>query len=109
MQGSGGHTWGSERRARAPQVLMVATDVYRPAAIEQLVALGERVSVPVFEMGTGERPAAIAAAGLAKGRAEGFDAVIVDTAGRLQARMRAKAVHPSDLPCKPGGRGAAVS
>jgi len=66
---------------------MVATDVYRPAAIEQLVALGERVSVPVFEMGTGKKPAAIAAAGLAKARTEGFDAVIVDTAGRTQARM----------------------
>ena len=66
------------------QVLMVATDVYRPAAIEQLVMLGQRVSVPVFEMGTDAKPADIAAAGLAKAKAEGYDAIIVDTAGRLQ-------------------------
>ena len=68
------------------QVLMVATDVYRPAAIEQLVMLGQRVSVPVFEMGTDAKPADIAAAGLAKAKAEGYDAIIVDTAGRLQVR-----------------------
>ena len=65
---------------------MVATDVYRPAAIEQLVMLGQRVSVPVFEMGTDAKPADIAAAGLAKAKAEGYDAIIVDTAGRLQVR-----------------------
>jgi signal recognition particle subunit SRP54 len=64
--------------------MMVATDVYRPAAIDQLVSLGKRVNVPVFEMGTGAKPAEIAARGLEKARAEGVDAVIVDTAGRLQ-------------------------
>ena len=67
------------------QVLMVATDVYRPAAIDQLVSLGQRVNVPVFEMGTDAQPADIAAAGLAKAKAEGYDAIIVDTAGRTQA------------------------
>ena len=56
----------------------------RPAAIEQLVRVGERISVPVFEMGTSAKPADIARAGLAAARAEGYDAVIVDTAGRLQ-------------------------
>ena len=65
---------------------MVATDVYRPAAIEQLVMLGQRVGVPVFEMGTDAKPADIATAGLAKAKAEGYDAIIVDTAGRLQVR-----------------------
>ena len=56
----------------------------RPAAIEQLVKVGERISVPVFEMGTAAKPADIARCGLAKARAEDYDAVIVDTAGRLQ-------------------------
>ena len=56
----------------------------RPAAIEQLIKVGERIAVPVFEMGTGAKPADIARAGLAKARAEEYDAVIVDTAGRLQ-------------------------
>ncbi len=46
------------------RVLMVATDVYRPAAIEQLVKLGERISVPVFQQGTDAKPQDIAAAGL---------------------------------------------
>ena len=46
------------------KVLMVATDVYRPAAIDQLVKLGEQVGVKVFEQGTHAKPAEIAAAGL---------------------------------------------
>lgn len=46
------------------KVLMVATDVYRPAAIDQLVKLGEQVGVRVFEQGTNAKPAEIAAAGL---------------------------------------------
>ena len=50
------------------QVSMVATDVYRPAAIDQLVSLGQRVGVPVFEMGTDARPADIARAGLQQAR-----------------------------------------
>ncbi|CAL8466014.1 g5550 [Coccomyxa elongata] len=86
------------------RVLMVATDVYRPAAIDQLVSLGERIKVPVFEMGTDVKPAEIAKQGLAKARAEDFDAIIVDTAGRLQidANMMSElrevqaTVQPSD-------------
>ncbi|KAK9804333.1 hypothetical protein WJX72_007576 [[Myrmecia] bisecta] len=66
------------------KVLMVATDVYRPAAIDQLVSLGQRVGVDVFELGTSERPAEIARKGQQKAAAEGYDTVIVDTAGRLQ-------------------------
>ena len=71
-------------QSRGQSVLMVATDVYRPAAIDQLVALGGRINVPVFELGTGVAPAEIARRGLEKARADGVDAVIVDTAGRLQ-------------------------
>ena len=64
--------------------LLVATDVYRPAAIDQLKKLGEQISVPVFDMGTEASPPDVAAKGLAKAAAEGIDVVIVDTAGRLQ-------------------------
>ncbi|PLZ47943.1 signal recognition particle protein, partial [Fischerella thermalis] len=64
--------------------LMVATDVYRPAAIEQLVTLGKQIDVPVFEMGSDADPVEIARLGVERGRAEKFDTVIIDTAGRLQ-------------------------
>lgn len=69
---------------RDKKVLMVATDVYRPAAIDQLVTLGRKLGVDVFEMGTSAKPPDIAKAGLQKALREGYDSVIVDTAGRLQ-------------------------
>jgi signal recognition particle subunit SRP54 len=65
-------------------VLMVATDVYRPAAIDQLITLGKQIDVPVFELGTAASPVEIARQGIAKAKAEGIDTVLVDTAGRLQ-------------------------
>ena len=61
---------------------MVAADVYRPAAIDQLRTLGERIDVEVFSLGTNEDPIVIARKGLEKAKAEGFTTVIVDTAGR---------------------------
>jgi signal recognition particle subunit SRP54 len=64
--------------------LMVATDVYRPAAIEQLVTLGKQIDVPVFEMGSDADPVEIARLGVERGRSENVDTVIIDTAGRLQ-------------------------
>ncbi len=64
--------------------LMVATDVYRPAAIDQLVTLGKQIEVPVFELGSDADPVEIARQGVEKGKAEGVDTVIIDTAGRLQ-------------------------
>ncbi len=64
--------------------LMVATDVYRPAAIDQLVTLGKQIEVPVFEMGTDANPVEIARQGVEKAREMGVDTVIIDTAGRLQ-------------------------
>jgi signal recognition particle subunit SRP54 len=66
------------------RALLVAADVYRPAAIQQLRTLGEQIGVPVFSLGAAEKPEQIAAAGVAKAREEGFDTVLVDTAGRLQ-------------------------
>ncbi|PRW50901.1 Signal recognition particle 54 kDa chloroplastic isoform B [Chlorella sorokiniana] len=86
------------------KVLLVATDVYRPAAIDQLVTLGSRIEVPVFELGTEVKPPEIARQGLEKAKQEEYDAVIVDTAGRLQIderlmdelRETKAAVNPTD-------------
>jgi signal recognition particle subunit SRP54 len=64
--------------------LLVATDVYRPAAIDQLVTLGKQINVPVFEMGSKANPVEIARQGVEKAKAEGINTVIIDTAGRLQ-------------------------
>ncbi len=64
--------------------LMVATDVYRPAAIDQLITLGKQTETPVFEMGTAANPVEIARQGVAKAKEIGVDTVIIDTAGRLQ-------------------------
>ncbi|MBE9213180.1 signal recognition particle protein [Plectonema cf. radiosum LEGE 06105] len=64
--------------------LMVATDVYRPAAIDQLITLGQQIDVPVFELGSDANPVEIARLGVERARAEGIDTVIIDTAGRLQ-------------------------
>ena len=63
--------------------LLVATDVYRPAAIDQLKKLGEQIGVPVFDMGVDGNPPEIAKLGLQKAIDEKIDVVIVDTAGRL--------------------------
>ncbi|EFA70411.1 signal recognition particle protein [Cylindrospermopsis raciborskii S07] len=64
--------------------LLVATDIYRPAAIDQLVTLGKQIDVPVFEMGSDADPVEIARQGVERARNEGINTVIVDTAGRLQ-------------------------
>jgi signal recognition particle subunit SRP54 len=62
---------------------MVACDVYRPAAIQQLETLGKSLQVPVYERGTEADPVETAAWGVEQARAQGRDVVIVDTAGRL--------------------------
>jgi len=64
--------------------LMVATDVYRPAAIDQLVTLGKQIDVPVFQLGTDVEPVEIARQGVEKAKELKVDTVIIDTAGRLQ-------------------------
>lgn len=63
--------------------MLVACDIYRPAAVKQLQVVGEQVGVPVFEMGT-ENPVEIAKKGIAYSKDYGHDVVILDTAGRLQ-------------------------
>jgi len=61
---------------------LVACDTYRPAAIDQLKAIGKELNVPVYEEGTGPRPEEIAERGVKAARDGGYDFVIVDTAGR---------------------------
>ena len=63
--------------------LLVACDVYRPAAIDQLKIVGETIGVPVFSMGSKISPVEIAKAGVEHAKKNGNDMVIVDTAGRL--------------------------
>lgn len=63
--------------------LLVACDIYRPAAIKQLEVVGEKVSVPVFTMGDKVNPVDIAKAALEHGKKNGNDVIIIDTAGRL--------------------------
>ncbi|AJY76540.1 signal recognition particle protein [Paenibacillus beijingensis] len=63
--------------------LLVAGDIYRPAAIKQLQVLGAQIGVPVFSLGDQTSPVEIARAGVAHAKENGHDYVIVDTAGRL--------------------------
>lgn len=64
--------------------LLIAADVYRPAAIKQLQVVGESVNAPVFEMGTDTDPREIVRQGLEQAHANHNDYVLIDTAGRLQ-------------------------
>ncbi len=70
-----------QSRGRKP--MLVATDVHRPAAIAQLQMLGEKVGVPVFQMGDRGEPVNIAKAALAQARESDCDLLLIDTAGRL--------------------------
>jgi signal recognition particle subunit SRP54 len=87
LQGSGKTTAAGKlarllaKQKRSPA--MVACDVYRPAAVQQLQTLGRSLNVPVYERGTDADPVEIAAWGVEQARAQGRDVVIVDTAGRL--------------------------
>lgn len=86
LQGSG-KTTHSAKLARyfkgmGKRPLLVACDIYRPAAIDQLKVVGAQVEVPVFEMGT-ENPVVIAKKGVMHAKDYGNDIVILDTAGRL--------------------------
>jgi signal recognition particle subunit SRP54 len=71
-------------RKEKRSTMLVATDVYRPAAIDQLLTLGKQIDVPVFELGKDANPVEIARQGVEKAREEGINTVIIDTAGRLQ-------------------------
>ncbi len=87
LQGSGKTTTcaklGLFLKKKGHNPLMVAGDIYRPAAIDQLKTLGGQIGIPVFDLGQTD-PVQIAKRGVAQARAEGHDYVILDTAGRLQ-------------------------
>jgi len=70
-------------KSQGKKPLLVACDIYRPAAIKQLQVVGEKVNVPVFSMGDQHNPASIAKAGVNHAIANGNDIVFIDTAGRL--------------------------
>lgn len=63
--------------------LLVACDIYRPAAIKQLQIVGEKLDIPVFTMGDKVSPVTIAKEGVAYAKQKGYDMVFIDTAGRL--------------------------
>ena len=87
LQGSGKTTQAGKLALRLKEqgrrTLLVAADVYRPAAIEQLQTLGKQIELPVFEQGQGD-PVKISRDGVAEARRLGLSTVIIDTAGRLQ-------------------------
>lgn len=86
LQGAGKTTHSAKLakllKKQGHRPLLVACDIYRPAAIDQLKVVGEKAGVPVFEMGT-EKPVVIAKKALTHARDYGNDYVILDTAGRL--------------------------
>ncbi len=87
LQGAGKTTNGTKlaslyKKQHHKRPLMVACDVYRPAAIQQLQIVASQVELPVFEMGQGD-PVAIAKAGIEHAKRHGNDIVFIDTAGRL--------------------------
>ena len=85
LQGSGKTTFSGKlaNRLKKRDPLLVACDVYRPAAIEQLKVLGEQIGVPVYSEPENKNPVEIAQHAIAEARAKGYGVVIVDTAGRL--------------------------
>jgi len=88
LQGAGKTTHAgklaSYMKKQGKHPMLVACDVYRPAAIQQLEIVGRQVDVPVFSMGTGENPVKIAKKGVEEAVRRGCDLVFIDTAGRLQ-------------------------
>ena len=86
LQGAGKTTNGAKlaayMRKQGKRPLLVACDVYRPAAIQQLETVGKQLDIPVFQMGQGD-PVEIAKAGVAHAKRYGNDLVFLDTAGRL--------------------------
>ena len=87
LQGAGKTTTAAKLAAKfknkGRKPLLVACDIYRPAAIKQLEINGEKVGVPVFSMGTDKKPVEIATAALAHAKANNLNLVFIDTAGRL--------------------------
>ena len=109
LQGSGKTTFSGKfanllKNKKGKKPLLVACDVYRPAAIEQLKVLGEQIQVPVYSDETTKDPVRIALDAIKQAKAKGHDVVIVDTAGRLaideqmmnEIAAIKEAIHPNE-------------
>ncbi|MDA0710063.1 MAG: signal recognition particle protein [bacterium] len=109
LQGAGKTTTSAKLglllKSQGKKPLLVAADIYRPAAIEQLRVLGEQIGVPVFRAPDGTNPVGIGTQAVARAKADGNDVVILDTAGRLHVdddrmeevfRIR-ESVSPSEI------------
>ena len=109
LQGSGKTTFSGKlanllKSKRNKKPLLVACDVYRPAAIEQLKVVGEQIQVPVYAEPENKDVVAIAQHAIQEAKAKGNDVVIVDTAGRLavdeemmnEIASLKEALHPSE-------------
>ena len=110
LQGSGKTTHSAKlahflKHKKGKKVLLVAGDVYRPAAIDQLKVLGEQIQVDVFTEEGNNRPVEIAKKAVAHAKEYGYQVVIVDTAGRLSVDQEMmdeignikEAVHPQEI------------
>ncbi len=109
LQGSGKTTSAAKLarllKTRGRYPLIVAADLARPAAVQQLVTLGRQIGVPVFEPKPGQDPVSVARDGVREAKQTGRDTVIVDTAGRLhidealmaEIRAVAAAVEPQEI------------
>ena len=109
LQGAGKTTHAGKLagmyKKQGKRPLLVACDVYRPAAIKQLQILGEKLDIPVFTLGEKEKPVKIAKEGLKYAEKMGFDMVFIDTAGRLhideelmgELQDIRKAVDPTEI------------
>jgi signal recognition particle subunit SRP54 len=102
LQGSGKTTFTAKlanllQKKKGKKVLLVAADVYRPAAIDQLQVLGAQIGAEVFTLAGETDAVRIAKEGVAHGRSRGFNVVLVDTAGRLAVdetlMAEIKAIH----------------
>ena len=110
LQGSGKTTFSAKlakllRKKKSLKPLLVACDVYRPAAIEQLHILGKDLDVEVYSEDNNHDPVAIAKAGVKYGKSKGYNLIIIDTAGRLaiddemmnEISNIKKAIKPSEI------------
>ncbi|GAJ25294.1 signal recognition particle, subunit Ffh SRP54 [Liquorilactobacillus sucicola DSM 21376 = JCM 15457] len=89
LQGAGKTTTAGKlalklKKEQNARPLLIAGDIYRPAAVDQLKILGENIKVPVFSLGTDVSPVEIVRQGLEHAREKNNDYIIIDTAGRLQ-------------------------
>ena len=107
LQGSGKTTFSGKlamhlKQKKSKRPLLVAADVYRPAAIDQLTVVAEQINIPIYKDTEEKNPVAIAKAALNQAKAQNNDVVIIDTAGRLAVDTalmdEIKAIHTAVSP-----------